>query len=127
MSIKSELESLKNEDIYSLLLFALYKCNETNEFSALSELAYLLDETNLLNLCEYFGGMTLTIPTIEDLELMLNGLSMYKSINIDHLTTEEHFTKNACSTKNKDAVKSAYLVISDIMSSYTFGGSDNGR
>lgn len=28
----------------------------TNEYSSLSELAYILDKDNLLNLCEFFGG-----------------------------------------------------------------------
>jgi hypothetical protein len=74
MSIKTELNNLKNMDIYSLLLFTLYQCRKSDEYSSLSELAYILDKQNLLNLCEYFGGLTIQIPTIDELESLLNSL-----------------------------------------------------
>lgn len=125
MSIKSELESLKNEDIYSLLLFTLYKCKGTNEFSALSEMAYLLDEKNLLNLCEYFGGMTITIPTIEELELLLCGLTMYKSVNIDGVSVEDYFDTDTKNAFSQDTIKNVYLKISEVMSEYSFGGNND--
>lgn len=50
------LNNLKEQDLYSLSLFCLYKLMGTNEYSSLSELAYILDKDNLLNLCEFFGG-----------------------------------------------------------------------
>ena len=68
------------------------KIKDLPEYSTLSELAYILDKKSLLKLCEYFGGITMTIPTIEDLEnltksLLLNfslilSVVFFKSINI---------------------------------------------
>ena len=125
MSISSEISKLKNQDLYSILLFTLFQCRNTNEYSALSELAYILDEKNLLNLCEYFGGMTITIPKIEELELLLCGLEMYKDIQIDKLTLEESILK----CKNKrfkiSDIKEAYVTITEIMSNFSFGGNNN--
>jgi hypothetical protein len=123
MSIKSELDALKNEDIYSLLLFALYKCRGTNEFSALSELAFILDENSLLSLCEYFGGLTITIPTIEELELMLSGLTMYKNVNVEGQSIDDYTNTLIGTDRRKDQIKLAYSKILDVMSNYSFGGS----
>jgi hypothetical protein len=121
MSIKTELNNLKNADIYSLMLFTLYQCRNSNEYSGLSELAYILDEKNLLNLLEYFGGMTITIPKIEDLELLLCGLSVYKSVNIDKLSVEESLAPYVNHTFKVEDIQNAYLKISDTMSNYCFG------
>ena len=48
--IKEELAKLKDSDIYSLIMFALFKIRDIPEYSAISELSYLLDKKNLLNL-----------------------------------------------------------------------------
>lgn len=121
MSIKNELNNLKNADIYSLMLFTLYQCRNSNEYSGLSELAYILDEKNLLNLLEYFGGMTITIPKIEELELLLCGLSVYKSVNIDKLSVEESLAPYVNHTFKIEDIQNTYLKISDTMSNYCFG------
>ena len=51
-----ELLSIKELDIYSLILFALFKLRDIPDYLVLSELVYVLDKDNLLKLCEYFGG-----------------------------------------------------------------------
>ncbi len=124
MSIKTELNNLKNADIYSLMLFTLYQCRKTNEYSSLSELAFILDEKNLLSLCEYFGGTTISIPTIDELELLLCGLSLFKSIHIDKLTIEDSLESYANHKFSVDEIKLSYLKISDVMENYCFGGTD---
>ena len=43
---------------------------------------FVLDSKNLLNLLEYFGGRTITIPTKEDLMIVTASLSLlYKNFN----------------------------------------------
>lgn len=121
MSIKNELSNLKNADIYSLLLFTLFQCRNTNEYSALSELAYLLDEKNLLNLLEYYGGMTITIPKIEDLELLLCGLSVYKAVNIDKGSLTEVLSTYMNHTFSIEEIQKAYTQIVGVMTNYSFG------
>ena len=44
MKIKTELEKLKSVDIYSLLMFVLFKVKDVKEYSTMSELCYLLDK-----------------------------------------------------------------------------------
>lgn len=120
MSIKDELSKLKSADIYSLLLFILYKTREIDEYSALSELAYVLDKENLLNLCEYFGGITLRIPTIDELESLINSLLLYQYVDIDGYSYKEAIKKIGFDSSQLRQVKKDYLKISSILSKYSF-------
>lgn len=123
MSIKSELERLKDMDIISLLLFALFKLKESDEYSSLSELSYVLDKKNLLRLCEFFGGCTITIPTIDELETMLGGLLLYQYIDIDKMPVEEAMTLADNKHQAKE-IKAAYRAIKDVLTDYSI--SDRG-
>jgi len=123
MSIKSELERLKDMDIISLLLFALFKLKESDEYSSLSELSYVLDKKNLLRLCEFFGGCTITIPTIDELETMLGGLLLYQYIDIDKMPVEEAMTLADNKHQAKE-IKDAYRIIKDVLTDYSI--SDRG-
>ena len=84
MKIKTEIDLLKEQDIYSLMLFALYKAKDLPEYSALSELAYILDKESLLKLCEFYGGLTIRIPTISELEKILYALLMYQEVDLEN-------------------------------------------
>ena len=54
--VRTALDSLDKDDIYSLMLFALYKLRDMPEYLALSELCYVLDGSNLPKFLTYFGG-----------------------------------------------------------------------
>jgi len=59
---KASLDNLKLQDVYSLLLFALYRIKDVPDFAVLSELCYLLDGNNITRLLTYFAGKTITFP-----------------------------------------------------------------
>lgn len=119
--IKSELEKLKKRDIYSLLLFALYKVRNIPQYSSLSELAYVLDKDNLLKFCEYFGGLTVKVPTIDELESILCSLLLYQYVNIDHMDYAEAIKLLGKSGRELRKIKADYLKISDVLKEYNFG------
>lgn len=120
MTVREELDKLKTTDIYSLLLFVLYKLNEVPEYSALSELAYILDKNNLLKLCEYFGGVTIKIPTVDDLEELVDCLLLYQYVNIDRIPYEEAVKQIGFPSSKLRRVKTNYNKICNILSEYTF-------
>ena len=120
MSIKSELNNLKDSDIYSLILFILFKLKDKAEYSTLSELIYILDKESLLKLCEYFGGLTITIPKIDDLENIVYALLLYTYVNIDNLSIEESIKLLSKKSSNLDIIKSIYYDIENIMINYNF-------
>ena len=84
--IKRDLTSLKETDIYSFVLFALYNLKEVPEYSTLSELAYVLDRKNLFKLLDYFGGVTIKIPTRAELQIIINALLIYQCVNIEKMS-----------------------------------------
>lgn len=116
------LNSLKEQDLYSLSLFCLYKLMGTNEYSSLSELAYILDKDNLLNLCEFFGGQTLYIPTPEELETLTYSLLLYHYVKIEHMDYAEGLKLIGHESKDLRAVKSSYAKLCDVLKDYTFTG-----
>ncbi len=118
--IKENLNNLKSQDIYSLILFVMYKLIGVPEYSALSELAYVLDKKNLLNLCEYFGGLTIKIPTIDELESLMYSLLLYQYVKIDKMDYKDALVLIGHESKDLRKVKKDYLKICDILDNYKF-------
>ena len=118
MTIKEELQKLHEPDIWSLLLFVLFKIKDVPEYSGISELAYILDRKNLLKLCEYFGGTTITIPTIEELEILVYGLLLYQYINIEGIPEEDALVMISREGLNQKSVKTSYLKIKETLQNY---------
>ena len=116
--IKDELLNVKELDIYSLILFALFKLRNIPDYAVLSELVYILDKNSLLKLCEYFGGLTLQIPTIEDLESLVYSLLLYQYIDIDNMEYDDAVKLLGAESKDLRKVKSDYQKLSSILSEY---------
>ena len=118
MRIKTELAKLKSIDIYSFMLFALYKIQGIPEYSTISELAYVLDKENLLKLCEYFGGLTIKIPTPDELESIVYALILYQYVDIDKMPFEQAIKIIGHTSDEKRTVKANYLKIKEILNNY---------
>lgn len=84
-----DLEDLKEKDIYSLSMLMLYKLHSIPGYNLTSELPYLLDEDNLLKLCRYYGGKTITIPTVEELYKSMKTLLLYQNYIIENKPWKE--------------------------------------
>ena len=125
MSINTELKRLKQIDIWSLMLFVLYNFQKIPEYSSISELCYVLDEKNLLKLCEYFGGQIIKIPTIDQLEETLYGMLMYQYIDVEGLSETE--TLDVLNINNKDKekqIKACYKELKNVLTNYSLSPRD---
>lgn len=120
MNIRTEVEQLKTSDIYSLMLFALYRANDSPEYSALSQLSYLLDKDSLLKLCQFYGGMTITIPTIKQLESLLNALLLYQYIDIEKVDYESAVKLFTDKGVDETLLIKEYATIKELLKNYTF-------
>lgn len=118
--IKDKLANLKQRDIYSLGLFCLYKLIGAPEYSSISELAYVLDKKNLLNLCEYFGGQTITIPTTQELENIIYALLLYQYVKIEKRSYDEAFELMGSGAGDIRTIKAIYRKLSDVLEDYSF-------
>lgn len=121
-NIKEELNNLKYEDIYSMMLFALYKLQGVPEYALTSELVYLLDRDSLHNMLEYFGGMTIRIPTIDELKNIINALLLYQFTNIDNMKIEDAIAElsEGIPQSQLSKVIETHAKLSSILSEYDF-------
>ena len=118
MSIKTELKKLKEVDIWSLMLFVLYNFQKIPEYSSLSELAYIVDEKTLLKLCEYFGGQTITIPTIDQLEETIYAMLLYQYTDIEHIPFDEALLLLRVNENQEKSIKNCYKTLKYVLSNY---------
>lgn len=120
MNIKTELDALTSSDIYSLMLFALYKSSDLPEYSTLSQLSYILDKESLLKLCEYYGGLTIKIPTIGDFEKLLNALLVYQQVDIEHKPLQEVIMKFKNKNEHAENLERDYIQMKNLLANYKF-------
>ena len=119
INIKKNLDNLHLSDIYSLMLFILFKVQEIPEYAVTSELCYLLDGANMTRLLTYFAGKTVTFPTEAEMATVTNALLMYQYINIDGETfTIAQNKLGKLTQKEKDKVTELYVQILPIMKQY---------
>lgn len=118
-SIKNNINNLHLSDIYSLMLFIMYKIQEIPDYAVLSELCYLLDGSNMTRMLTYFAGRTVTFPTEKEMAIVTNALLMYQYINIDgeSLTAAQNKLEKL-TAKQKEEVLELYLKILPIMRNY---------
>ena len=118
-SIKANLNALHLSDIYSLMLFIVYKLQDLPEYAVLSELCYLLDGANLTRLLTYFAGKTIKIPTEDEFATLINALLLYQYINIEDKSLVDAQSKLENTTpKQRERATNLYLQILPIMKQY---------
>ena len=88
-SIKANLDTLHLSDIYSLMLFVMYKLQDIPDYAALSELCYLLDGANLTRLLTYFSGNIL--PKQKQVKLIVTVTFFYIFANHFDLCLDKRY------------------------------------
>lgn len=119
-NIVKSLNELKMEDVYSLLLFALSELKDVPEYKTISELCYIVDKNSLLNLFKYYGGMTITIPKVDDFKLILNTLIFYELLNVEHLSYSEALSQIDLNEVSEEELKTCLSKISIILDKFDF-------
>ena len=118
------LEDLKKKDIYSLMLFALYIMKDEPTYSTLSELVYILNKEDLYNMLDYYGRMTITIPTLDDFKKLINCLLLYQYVNIEKKDFNEAITELEPGVPIKD-IYTTYMTLCNILDKYDFRREDS--
>ena len=117
--IVEALNSLNKTDVYSLMLFTLYKMQDLPEYSTLSELCYILDGDNLTKFLSYYGGLTIKIPTLKEMRLILQTLLLYQYVNLEEGDFDEAL-KVVADEFSEDEIKKVYNKITEIVKEYDF-------
>ena len=118
-SVKTNLDNLHLSDVYSLMLFVLYKVQDIPDYATLSELCYLLDGSNINRLFTYFAGQTVTFPTREEMSISSNALLLYQYVQIDGMTYTDGAEKlTGLTSSQRKQVLDLYLKLLPIMLEY---------
>ena len=114
------LEELDKKDIYSLMLFILYRLKEIPEYSTLSELVYILDNENFIKLINYYGGKTIRIPKVDELSTILNALLVYEREQNTDLSLSDIFKDIGIDKKEIPEIMKILQLIPQLMDDYDF-------
>ena len=118
--IVESLNSLDKTDVYSLMLFTLYKMHDIPEYSTLSELCYVLDGDNLSKFLSYYGGLTIKVPTLKDMRLITQALMLYQYVNLEKGEFEEALEAVCGDEFSEEEIKTVYKKILEIVADYEF-------
>lgn len=118
--IKESLNRLSRTDVYSMLLFIIYKMKDLPEYSTLSELIYVMDKDNLVKFISFFGGTTIKVPTLEEFRTVTQAMLLYQFVNLENGDLQEGLEVICDKNYKKDSVLEAYMKIVDIASDYEF-------
>lgn len=123
-SKKADFDKLHLSDIYSLMLFVLFKIRDIPEYSVLSEMCYILDGNNMTRFLAYFAGKTIKIPTEKEFATLANALLLYQYINIDGDTLVIAQGKLGDLTKKQlEEITDLYIKLLPVMKEYNINRS----
>lgn len=113
------LDKMKTVDVYNFLLFGLSLIKNDPKYSVLSEMIYILDKDTLLKLLEYYGGQTITIPTIDEMEEMVCALNIYQQVAFENGDLEEEIAKIPLYVSKNNVIQ-LYKKMEYVLKEYNF-------
>lgn len=119
-NIIKALEQLDKKDIYSLILFFLYRLKEIPEYSTLSELIYILDNENFIKFLNYYGGKTIEVPRVEELSILLDSLLIYEKQQSTNMSVTEIFKDMNIPKKDRTEILKILSLIPELLENYDF-------
>lgn len=119
-NIVKALENMEKEDIYSLILFTLYRLKNVSEYSVLSELVYLLDNKSFTRFMSYFEGQTIKIPKIKDLKTIVTTLLFYERKTNTDLPDDKIMEELNVAKPDRGKIIATLNMISGIIQEYDF-------
>ena len=115
-----DVSKLKEDDVINVLLYAIYKLTNDPEYSAISELAYVLDKDSLYKLCATFGGATIKIPPLSLCKNITKALLIVELMQKGE-TFEEAYSDADVNVRDKSEVVKIVDQLVEIVNSYDMG------
>lgn len=116
-NMKKALEALERKDVYSLLLFALYRLRNVPEYATLSELAFVLNHDDLPRFLKVFAGATLKVPSMKDLETAMAGLLTVQAADVEGKPLATAIRESSGTLPQSD-VRAAYRAVRGALGDY---------
>lgn len=116
--ITKDLNTLRDDDLITILLYCLYKFTDDPDYATISELAYTLDKDNFYKMCATFGGTTLRIPTLDEYRMLVKVMLIFQYVNADGLSFVEACEKADVQNMDLDEISNLYSLMSEVLDSY---------
>lgn len=116
-----DLYKLTQPEIYALVCESLYALKDCSKYSTISELAYLLDRESFIKFIKYFGGMTVTIPTLEEFRDTVKLLLLYQAVEIDGLPWRKALVEAGYDLKQSRSAQRKLAILKKTIKSFKAG------
>ncbi len=116
--VTKDLNTLKEDDLITIILYCLYKFTRNPDYAAISELAYTVDKDSLYKLCATYGGCTIRIPTLKEYKDIVKVMLIFQYVNGDGLTFSEACEKAGIGDMSIDDITEIYSIMSEVLDSY---------
>lgn len=116
-----DLSSLKREDVFSVATALLYSLKDSSKYSTVSELFYILDYDNFINLIKYFGGQEIRIPSSDEVARILKVLLLYQYSKVENLEWSESLKKSGIREEDSLVARNQLRSLERIFQKYDIG------
>ena len=118
--LTKDVSRLREKDVINVLLYAIYKLTNVPEYSAISELAYVLDKDSLYKLCATFGGATIKIPPLSLFKNITKALLIVELMQKGE-TFDDAYLKAEVDVRDKSEVIKIVNQLVEILDNYDLG------
>lgn len=116
------LDLLTQEDTASVAIALLYTLKNNPKYSILSELPYIVDYQNFINLVNYYGGMEIRIPTSEELTDIVKVLLLYQNYKVKNKSWADALRLSGFSSEESNSARGRLTVFEKMLKSQEIGG-----
>lgn len=120
--IPVNLNGLEREDVFAVASALLFSLKDTPKYSVISELFYILDYENFLRLIKYFGGMTLKIPTTEEISETMRVLLLYQYTEVEEMDWQEAMSRAGVDLSLSYSMKNKVVALKRLLKKLDVGG-----
>lgn len=120
-NINELVSNLTKPDIYSALCTLLYELKNVPEYSALSELYYILDKPSMDLLMRYYEGQTVRFPTKEEVAELTQVLRLFNNYEVKKMPWKDAVRESGYDPSKGKAAKNKLEKLKEIMESYNYG------
>ena len=100
MTRKKKLNTREDLD-FAYLLELMRPLSNVPEYCLLPELFSIIGHENLLKLCKYAGGQTITLPTLDELKDAMYALQWFYDVDIKHTKDGSMIPENLVAVVNR--------------------------
>jgi hypothetical protein len=116
------LNRISKEDTLSIATSLLYSLRGFPQYSITSELSYLLDYDSFIKLITYYGGMTIRIPSIDEINDIIKILLLYQYYTVEGIDWKDALEKSGFKQEESRSAQVKLTNLKKLLSEQEIGG-----